>query len=228
MKKIISMLVLVSALFVIPNTILAQQGQDSQQQDRVQDPVVHDDNVVVPQVNQVQNQIKTQNAGEDSQLNVNTQESLQTNADSQDRGDAARQNMSNMAQKVEELLEYKRIEDIQGGIGQQVNNIAQQQKQAQGEITGQLNNLESRQGLMKKLFGADQKAIKNLKQQMEQNQLRIQQLQELKNQAINQVEETQIQELMQALVEQNTALEEQIQAEEQANSVFGWLLKLFN
>ncbi len=219
MKKIILISVLAFILLTVPAVVLAQQGQGSQQQDRTQDPTTHEESVVNPQGNQVQNQVKTQNAGEDSQLNVNTQENLQ------DRSDTARQNMSTVAQKVEELLED---EETSGGIGQQVKNIAQQQKQAQGEIANQLNKLESRQGLMKKLFGADQKAIKSLKQQMEQNQLRIQQLQELQNQVTNQAEETQIQELVLALVEQNTALEEQIQAEEQASSVFGWLLKLFN
>jgi hypothetical protein len=208
--------------------VLAQQGQQGQgiqDQDRIQDPTTHEDATVDPQGNQVQNQIKTQNSGEDSQLNVNTQESLKVNEDSQGRSDTARQHMSNVAQKVEELLSD---EQIQGGIGQRVKVIAQQQKQAQGEITGQLNKLESRQGIMKKLFGADQKAIKNLKQQMEQNQLRIQELQEMQNQVANQAEEAQIQELVQALVEQNTVLEDQIQAEEQVGSIFGWLLKLFN
>jgi hypothetical protein len=227
MKKIILISLLTFTLLVVPGMVLAQQGQKSQgaqQQDRVQNPADHED-AVAPQGSQVQNQVKTQNAGEDSQLNVNTQESLQAKKGSQGRSDTARQNMSVVAQKVEELLES---EGAQGGIGQQVKTIAQQQKQAQGEITGQLNKLESRQGLMKKLFGADQKAIKNLKQQMEQNQLRIQQLQELQNQIANQAEETQIQELIQALVEQNTALEDKIQAEEQVGSVFGWLLKLFS
>ncbi len=225
MNKIISILVLGFALLVVPTVVLAQQGQGSQQQDRVQDPATHEDSVVAPQGNQVQNQVKTQNVGEDSQLNVNTQESLQSNEDSQGRSDTARQNMSNVAQKVEELLEDEKVQD---GIGQQVKTIAQQQQQAQGEITGQLNKLESRQGLMKKLFGPDLKAIKNLKQQIEQNQLRIQELQELQNQVVNQADETQVQELIQVLVDQNTALEDQIQAEEQVGSVFGWLLKLFN
>jgi len=133
--------------------------------------------------------------------------------------------MGAVTQKVEELLNN---EDVSSGIGQQVRAIAQQQKNAQGEITGQLNKLESRQGLMKKLFGSDQKAINNLRQQMEQNQLRIEQLLNLQNQTANQAEETQIQELIQALVVQNTALENQIQAEAQVGSLFGWLLKLFN
>ncbi len=223
MKK--TRLVLVSAfvLLVVPTVVLAQQGQGSQQQDRIQDPTVHEESV--SQGNQVQNQVKTQNAGEDSQLNVNTQESFQANEGSQSRSDTARQNMSSVAQKVEELLND---EGTQGGIGQQVKAIAQQQKKAQGEITGQLNKLESRQGLMKKLFGADRKAIKNLKQQMEQNQLRIQQLQEMQNQVMSQAEEIQVQDLVQALVEQNTALEDQIQAEGQVSSVFGWFFRLFN
>lgn len=232
MKKIILVLLPAIALLVMPTTILAQQeqqGQGSQQQDRVQDPATHEEVVVTPQGNQVQNQVKTQNVGEDSQLNVNTQENLQTNeeanGDSQGRSDTARQNMSNVAQKVEELLESR---ETQSGIGQQVKTIAQQQKQAQAEIGNQLEKLESRQGLMKKLFGADQKAIKTLKQQVEQNQQRIQALQELQNQVTNQAEEAQIQELVQALVDQNTALEEQIQAEEKTSSLFGWLLKLFS
>lgn len=136
----------------------------------------------------------------------------------------ARQNMSIVAKKVEELLINKAD---QGGIGQQVKVIAQQQKQAQNEIKGQLDKLESRWGWMKKLFGADQKTIKNINRQLEQNRLRIQQLQQLQTQLSNQTDQSQIQELVQALTEQNTALVEQIQVEEQVGSLFGWLIKLF-
>ena len=203
MKNITTILILFLVSLFIPGNILAR-GKN--------------------QGNQVQNQVKTQNAGEESQLNVNTQESLQTNEGSQNKSDVARQNMSIVSQKVEEILEEEKSDK---GIGQQVKTIAQEQKQAQGEIEGQINKLNARQGLMKKLFGADQKAIKNLQQQMEQNQLRIQQLQELQNETTNQAEENQIQELTQSLVEQNTALEDQIQAEEQVGSLFGWLIKLF-
>lgn len=232
-KRITVILTISFAVLVLPSVVLAQNNQQGQggiqQQDRVQDATVHEvDVVIVPPGNQVQNQVKTRNAGEDSQLEVNTQESLQANEErvgSQGRSETARQNMSVVAKKVEELLSD---ETVQGGIGQQVKDLASQQKQAQGEIKGQLDKLESRQGLMKKLFGTDQKAIKNLKRQMEQNQLRIQQLQELQAQVTNQAEETQIQLLTQALVEQNTALAEQVQAEEEVGSVFGWLVKLFN
>ena len=61
---------------------------------------------------------------------------------------------------------------------------------------------------------------------MEQNQLRVQQLQRLQTQVANQADEAQIKEAIQAFVEQNTALANQIQAEEQVGSLFGWLAKL--
>jgi 5-bromo-4-chloroindolyl phosphate hydrolysis protein len=48
------------------------------------------------------------------------------------------------------------------------------------------------------LFGPDFKAIKNLNQQMEQNQARIQELQQLANQTQNQADQAQLQEMIQA------------------------------
>lgn len=230
MKKIITISAISLAALVLPSFVLArdskQQGQDSQQE--VQDIVIDEGNAEISgQGNEVQNQVKTQNAGEDSQLQVSTEESFQASEEavsSQGRSDTARQNMSVVAEKVEELLSD---ETRQGGIGQQVKDIANQQKLAQTEIRGQMDKLNSRQGFIKKLFGADKKAIKNLGQQIEQNQLRIQQLQELQTQVTNQADETQIQELTQALVEQNTALADQVQAEEQVGSVLGWLISLF-
>lgn len=221
MKKVILISALAFALLIIPNMVLAQPRQPIQPGQALQQDVVQE-----PQGNQVQNQVETQNAGEDSQLNVNTQESLGIEEGSQNRSDTAREHMSEVAHQVEELLSSE--DSAQGGIGQQVKQVAQQQKQAQNNIEDQLEKLESRQGIMKKLFGADQKAIKNLQRQLEQNQQRIQVLQELQTQVANQAEETQIQELVQALMEQNTALAEQIQAEEQVGSVFGWLVSLFN
>jgi len=229
-KKIITISAISLAALVLPSFVLArdskQQGQDSQQE--VQDIVIDEGSAEISgQGNEVQNQVKTQNAGEDSQLQVSTEESFQASEEavsSQGRSDTARQNMSVVAEKVEELLSD---ETRQGGIGQQVKDIANQQKLAQTEIRGQMDKLNSRQGFIKKLFGADKKAIKNLGQQIEQNQLRIQQLQELQTQVTNQADETQIQELTQALVEQNTALADQVQAEEQVGSVLGWLISLF-
>ncbi|MDD3679287.1 MAG: hypothetical protein PHX72_00270 [Candidatus Shapirobacteria bacterium] len=229
MKRTMIILSIIT-FFIIPVVVLAQEGlvgQEARQQNRVQDPTT---NLATdtPQGNQIQNQnqIQTQNQNEDSQLQVNTQEqeSLQINKPNS-RSQTARENMSQVAQKVEELLA---VPGYQGGIGDQVREIARAQRQAQTQIEGELDKLETRSGFVKRLFGPDYKAVKGLDQQIEQNRLRIQQLEQLINQVQNQAEQDQIQETIQALIEQNTALEEQIQAEEKTASLLGWLFRLFN
>jgi DNA-binding MarR family transcriptional regulator len=204
-----------------------QSGEGIQQQERIQDPATHSVDTASPG-NQVQNQnqVQIQNQSEDSQLMIETQEQegLQVNKPNP-RSQTARENMSQVAEKVEELLA---IPGYQGGIGDQVKEIAQAQKQSQAQIETELDKLEAKSGFIKRLFGPDYKAIKNLNQQMEQNRLRIQQLKELVNQVQNQADQNQIEETIQALNQQNIALQEQIQAEEKIGSLFGWLLRLLN
>jgi len=190
-----------------------QSGEGIQQQERIQDPATHSVDTASPG-NQVQNQnqVQIQNQSEDSQLMIETQEQegLQVNKPNP-RSQTARENMSQVAEKVEGLLA---ISGYQGGIGDQVKEIAQAQKQSQAQIETELDKLEAKSGFIKRLFGPDYKAIKNLNQQMEQNRLRIQQLEELVNQVQNQADQNQIEETIQALNQQNIALQEQIQAEE--------------
>ena len=182
---------------------------------------------------QNQNEVKTQNQGEDSQLNVNTQEqeSLGENQDTEGnskeespRSETAKENMSVVSQKVEELLT---TEIAQGGIGEQVKQIAQEQKQAQNQIQTELGKVDTRSGLLKSLIGPNYQALKNMQKQMEQNQLRIQQLERLKNQLTNQGDIVIIQETIQALTDQNTSLQDRIALEERSGSLLGWLFKLF-
>jgi len=175
---------------------------------------------------QNQNQVKTQNAGEDSQLQVNTQEQESQGMPKGEspRSESAKENMSAVAQKVEELLTTKTTE---GGIGEQVKQIAQEQTEAQDQIQTELAKVDSRGGLLKSLIGPNYQALKNMQKQMEQNQLRIQQLEQMKNQLINLGEITMVQETIQALTEQDTALQDRIALEEQTGSLLGWLFKLF-
>ncbi len=228
MKKIISVLAIGLLLVVLPSVVW---GQDAEQvQKKVRDPTTHETETTVgSEGSQVQNQVQTQNAGEDQNLQVSTQEGVSESgvSSSQSRSAVAREKMSAVARGVEELLTEREDADAKGGIGQQVRVIAQEQKDAQAEIAGQAEKLEARSGFVKKLFGPDYKAIKSLNQQMERNQLRIEQLEQLQTEIANEGDQEQVQGVVQALVEQNTALQEQIQAEEEVGSLFGWLFKLF-
>ncbi len=249
MKKIIMLAVLFSVT-AISFSALAKDDQENQgNQQGVDNSVTYQTDAAVDfQGNKVKNQVKTQNAGENTQLQVNTQEMVETGKEMIEAGekilkdneealeagkkmikaygksDNARQHMDVVAEKVEELLSD---ENGQGRIGQQVKEIATQQKQAQGVTEKQLDKLESRWGITKKLFGANRKAIQSLKQQMEQDQIRMRQLQQLQIQTTNQADRDQIQAMVQALIEQDTSLSEQIYTEEQSKGMFNWFTKLF-
>ena len=227
MKKILFILPvfvvfgLVSLTFAIKNNeVGAQTGQQVQKQLNASP---------TPTGNQVQNQnqINTQNQGENSQLQVGTQEqeglSEGQEEGSQNRNQNAVENMSEVAKQVQQLLQVR----TEGGIGQRVRQIAQEQNQAQTQIQEQLNKLESKGKLARILTGTDYGAIKNLKAQLEQNQLRIRQLEQLKTQLLNQGDITMVQATIEALVQQNTSLQEQITAEEGTKSLFGWLFRFF-
>jgi hypothetical protein len=217
---------LVLPAFAVKNSeVGAQVGQQVKQQNQQQLQIS-----ASPTGNQVQNQnqVNTQNQGEDSQLQVGTQEQ-EGLEDGQgegllNRNQNAVQNMSEVAKQVQLLLQTRTT----GGIGEQVRQIAKDQNQAQIQIQEQLNKLESKGKLARLLTGTDLGAIKNLKAQLEQNQLRIRQLEQIQTQLTNQSDITMVQAAIQALIAENASLQERITAEEQTKSMFGWLVKLFN
>jgi len=235
MKKLFVLILTIAVLSIASVAYAAKnetgsQGASTQGQQQVATPPPSTSNQV-----QNQNQVKTQNQGEDSQIQTNTQEqeNLGENQETQGQGmpkresprsQTAIEHMSAVAQKVEELLTTK---TMRGGIGEQVREIAQEQNQAQVQIRKELNKLETKNNFLKKLFGADYKTIGNLNQQMEQNRSRILQLQQLTEQVENQADQAKIQEAVLALTEQNTALQEQVLAEENSGSLLRWLVKLF-
>lgn len=179
---------------------------------------------------QVQNQVKTQNQGEDSQLMVETKEETGINKSGDSiknespRSVMAKEKMSDVATQVEELLSNK---TMKGGIGEQVKQIATAQKQAQEQVKSHLTQVENRKGFLKSLIGPDYKALKNMEDQIGENQLRIERLMELKTQLTNQSEIEMVEATIQALTEQNTQLQETVTDENQNRSMFGWLFRYF-
>jgi hypothetical protein len=135
----------------------------------------------------------------------------------------AQEHMNGVSQKVQEILENK---DYQGGIGQQIRVIAQQQNEAQEQAQVQLEKLKSKNAFSRKLFGPDKNAINQINRLMDQNQVRIQQLELAKTQLANTSDQKQLEETVTLLAQQNAALENQLNLEENSPSVFGWLVKL--
>ena len=212
MKKANLVIAMSFCLFMFPVVVLAQSNQQVQRgvsqygvqpQTNSQYSVRNDlDNFVAPQGNQVQNQnqVVAQNQGEDSCLQVATQQ-------------------------IQKLMEMDIVDEE---VGEKLGAVAQKQVQAQAQIQSQLDKLESRSRHVKALIGPNYKAIENIKRQIEQNELRISELQQLQTQVKSQADLSQIQEAVLALVAQNTALQQRLQTEENVGSLFGWLIRLFN
>jgi hypothetical protein len=175
---------------------------------------------------QNKNQVQTQNAGEESQLMVNTQEEENLGDGQQvgsQSGSMSEERMSEVAKQVQALLQVRTT----GGIGQQVKVIAQAQNQAQTRIQEQLDKLESKGKLARFLTGTNFEAVKSLQEQIIDNQLRIQELTMLATQLTNQSDIMAVEETIQALIQENTSLQSKIAAELETKSLFGWLFRLF-
>jgi len=140
------------------------------------------------------------------------------------RNEKALENMSEVAKYVQRLLQTRTT----GGIGEQVRQIARSQNQAQEEIQEQLRRLDTKSKLARLLTGTDFSAIKNIKAQLVQNRVRIQQLEKLQTKLTNQADLKTVREAIQAMKEASASLQERIGNEEQAGSLFGWLFKFFN
>lgn len=205
------------------NPAIQAQGQNQvvstttpiQTQNRVQtrDPSVS------PTGQQVQNRntVQTQNQGEDQQLQVKTNEAEQLNQEV----DASLEKVST---KVQELLDTF---GAKGGIGPKVKEIAQSQQQIQEKIKNSYEQLKNRGQLVRLFVGSDKKMTQALEQLTEENQLKIQELEELKTETKNEADLTQLQETINLMLYQNTSLGEKIAKEKQVNGLFGWFTRLF-
>ncbi|KKP70374.1 hypothetical protein A2X44_01525 [candidate division CPR3 bacterium GWF2_35_18] len=182
-----------------------------------------------------QNQVQTENQGEDSQLQITNefqeQEGTGSAEDDKDNGSSqsnrsenALEHMSVVAQKVEELLENKGEFE---GLGEKIRVIARDQQNRQKDTESSLNKVDSKSKITKFFFGPDYLSLQEMNRQVEQNRLQIQDLTNMKNQLSNEGDQDEIQEMIQAMIDQNTALEERINSEEGIFSLFGWLAKLF-
>lgn len=177
-----------------------------------------------------QNQVKTQNEGEEQGLMVQTEEQEEHDdarvgtKSAAPRSEVALEHMSVVAKGVENILTTR---TLRGGIGDQVKQIAQEQKQSQDQVKLQMDKVASRSGLLKSLIGSDYKALKEIAKQITQNELRIKQLTELKTKLTNVGDIAMVQETIDALIQQNTSLQEMVDAENMNGSLFGWLVRLF-
>ena len=187
-----------------------------QSQERVQtrDPLVS------PTGQQVlnRNEVQTQNQGEDSQLQIKTKESEQLNQE-------VEESVEKVSTQVQELLDTV---GEKAGIGQKVKEIAKSQQQIQEKIKNSYEELKNRGQLVRLFVGSDKKMLQALEELSGENQLRIEELEALKTQTMNEADLNQLQLTIENLKYQNTSLGEKIASEKKVNGLFGWFTRLFS
>jgi len=172
------------------------------------------------------------NQGEEQQIRQETQEQEQ---EGQEAAQPEEQETDKAAQTIQSLDQtIKEIKDslpAQSQIREQVQTRLREMIVAQEDLQTaagqQLKQLQSRGSALKFLIGPNYGAINRLEKQIEANQVRIQELTVLKEQAANQGEQTVIQQTIDALNQESVALQNAISEQSKTFSLFGWLAKLF-
>jgi hypothetical protein len=166
--------------------------------------------------NQVNGQNREQEQEQEQEQNQNQNQKGQVNA---------QQHRSAVANFVQGLLQ---VADREGGIGDQVRTIAQQQNQSSEDTVQALDKVQSRGRVMTFFLGPDYKNLGELRSQMVQTQNRLSQLTNLLENVQNVDDKAELQNQIQTLEQEQQKLNDFVSSQEGKFSLFGWLVKLFN
>jgi DNA-binding ferritin-like protein len=202
---------------------------------------------------QVQQQTQISNQGEDSQIQTQNNEQAQSGAvnqagigtqmqqqaqqelqdgtgtgnQTQNQGQeaiqVAEQRRSQVANAVQEMLQ---VAERNGGIGQQVMMIAQNQNQEKIELS--LQKVQSRSGFAKFFIGPNYGEINNAKKLLEQNREQIKQLNQIATQLSSQGDQQILTQQIQTLEQANLQIDNSLGTAQKGFSLLGWVFRLFS
>jgi len=135
------------------------------------------------------------------------------------------QNQNKVREAVHALLA---IEDLAPGIGPQVSQIAQQfNNSVQATIIAE-EKIQKRNAFVRFFMGGEKNAAQEMEQELNQNQLRIQELKQLREECVGGEEvKAMIQEQIQNMEQEQARLQQLADREKNTNGMFGWVRNLF-
>ena len=136
----------------------------------------------------------------------------------------AESHRSAVASYVQGLLA---ISDRDGGIGEQVRVIAQQQNDSKEKSIGAIDKIEKRSKIKTFLLGTDYKNLGALRSEMVKSRNSIEQLQRLVEKTNNKDSKTELQTQIDNLEKEQVKINTFISDNESKFSLFGWAAKLF-
>jgi len=153
--------------------------------------------------------------------NSSSSSAREDEGEDQGRGDEHR---SEVAKFVRTLLE---VADRDGGIGEQVREIAREQASSSEKVVSAVERVETRSRVRTFFFGSDYKNLGEIRSEVVQTRNRIEQLNREMERAASTTDMTAVQAEVQQMEEEQTRLESYIKTHEDTFSLFGWALKLF-
>lgn len=230
-RNILISVVLLLSVFLVYTVDAKAQGQgngiQNQEQNQEQNQGAENEN---QEQNQEENEATSQNQG-NTTSNTNQEQNRERNQQatttvkSQKGQTTAEEHRSAVANFVQNLLI---IADREGGIGEQVRIIAQQQNQSASTTIQAITKVQNRGGFKTFFIGSDYKNLGVLRGEMVQTRNRIQQLNNILENVQNEGDKTELQNQITTLEQEQAKIETFIKSKDGKFSLFGWLVRLFN
>lgn len=234
MKKILLSILLFSILIT---SAFAQQGMNENEPKAV--AVGNQDDMEPPVPTLYQN---GEGNPEPTLIMAQTREKAQTTEQLkemvQQRQMEMTQEMSEMPEKEQKLIQSQNqvrlavhsmlaMEDLVGGIGPQVSEIARQFNNSEKATIQAEEKIQKKSGFARFFTGGDEKAATELETQVEQNRNRVQELNQLMEncQDCDSEVKAMLQEQVQNLEQEQNRLSELANKEKSKKGLFGWLYK---
>lgn len=137
----------------------------------------------------------------------------------------AEQRRSQVSSAVYQLLQ---VADSDKSIGEQIRVIAQKQNADHEKIEQGLEKIHNRNQFVRFFLGVNYKEVNTAESFIAQNNARIQELQQLKNQTKNVQEQQELTQQIMVLQSANDEAEKALQEAQKGFSLFGWAFKFFS
>jgi hypothetical protein len=170
---------------------------------------------------QTQEQNRVMNQGEESQIKTQEKNEVKSGTGA----DRSEQRKSDVAKAVKEMLQ---VADREGGIGQQVKVIAQNQNQSQNALEENIKKIENRGAVSKFFFGPNYGEIKDAEKLLAQNREQIRELNRIRTEISDEGVQNQLAEQIRVLERTSQEVETLLEDAQEGFSLFGWLNKLIS
>lgn len=225
---------LISFMFV---TVAIAQNTEKENQNQSQDEIQQREQERIREEDQNQNQDDLIIVPKGEQVRARTTNELRTmiqekqqemNQEVQSFGEKQQkvyQNQNEVRLAVHSLLA---MEDLVGGIGPQVSQIAKDfDNSVQATIQAE-ERIQNRNMIVRFFAGGDQEAAGEIEREVNQNKLRVQQLKQLREQCDCDEEiKNMFQEQVQNMEQEQNRLQQLAEKEKQAKGIWGWIKSLF-